>query len=502
MRRRVTAQLLIPLDPAGGTTMQRQIYGGIRRAILERRVAPGTRLPSTRALASDLGVSRTTSLLALEQLKAEGYVAMRGGSGTYVATDLPDESQRAATSRPAATGQHPPLSARGTLLADAPAAAVRIPGPPRPFRMGTPAVDLFPTRLWSSLVHRQLRTLGPTGLDYGACHALREAIAGYVAASRDTRCTADQILVVAGAQVGLDLLARVLLDAGDLAWLEEPGYTGARGALVAAGARIVPVPVDHEGLDVEAGLRRARGARLAYVTPSHQFPLGVAMSLRRRLALLDWASHARSWIVEDDYDSEFRYHNRPIPCLHGMDVDGRVIYVGSFSKTLFPSLRLGFLVVPPDLRERMVLARRALDLQPPRLEQAVLADFIGEGHFERHLRRMRGAYRERMEALREGADRYCGGALRMRPVLTGLHAVGDLSGAHDETVSEAAAARGLEVTSLSSYYRGTPGEAPNGLVLGFGAVPPDGVLRGMRDLAIVLDRLHRTADQTRAGAIR
>jgi GntR family transcriptional regulator/MocR family aminotransferase len=261
---------------------------------------------------------------------------------------------------------------------------------------------------------------------------------------------------------------------------------------------VVPVPVDEHGLRVDL----LPDARLVYVTPSHQFPLGVAMSLRRRLALLDWASHARSWIVEDDYDSEFRYHNRPIPCLHGMDVDGRVIYVGSFSKTLFPALRLGFLVVPPDLRERMVLARRALDLQPPRLEQAVLADFIGEGHFERHLRRMRGAYRERLESLREAADRYCGGALRMRPVLTGLHAVADLVGAHDEAVSEAAAARGLEVTSLSSYYRGAPGEAPNGLVLGFGAVPLDGIQRGMRDLALVLDRMHRTADQVRAGAIR
>jgi GntR family transcriptional regulator/MocR family aminotransferase len=497
MHRRFTAHLLIPLDPSGGTTMQRQIYGGIRRAILERRVAPGTRLPSTRALAHDLGVSRTTSLLALEQLRAEGYVAMRGGSGTYVANDLPDESQRAVAARPAPAGLHPPLSARGTLLADTPTAARRLSGPPRPFRVGTPALDLFPTRLWASLVHRRLRAQGLADLDYGACHALRQAIAGHLQTSRDTRCTPDQILVVAGAQVGLDVLARVLLDPGDMAWLEEPGYSFARAALVAAGARVVPVPVDAEGLDVEAGLKRARGARLAYVTPSHQFPLGVAMSLRRRLALLEWASQARAWILEDDYDSEFRYHHRPVPCLHGLDVDGRVIYVGSFSKTLFPALRLGFVVVPPDVRERIVLARRSLDIQPPGLEQAVLADFIGEGHFERHLRRMRGAYRERMEAMREGAERYCGGALRMRPVMTGLHAVGDLVGVADDVVADAAAVRGLEVTPLSSYYRGTT-EAPNGLVLGFGAVPPDGVTRGMRELAMVLDRLQRAPDQARA----
>jgi GntR family transcriptional regulator/MocR family aminotransferase len=383
------------------------------------------------------------------------------------------------------------------LLADAPSAAVRIPGPPRPFRMGTPAVDLFPTRLWASLAHRRLRALGPTHLDYGAVPALREAIAGHVAVTRDTRSTPDQILVVAGAQIGLDLLARVLLDPGDIAWLEEPGYSGARGALAAAGARIVPVPVDAEGLDVDAGLKRARGARLAYVTPSHQFPLGVAMSLRRRLALLDWAAHARSWIIEDDYDSEFRYHHRPVPCLHGLDVDGRVIYLGSFSKTLFPSLRLGFLAVPPDIREKLVMARRATDLHPPGLEQGVLADFIGEGHFERHLRRMRGAYRERLDALRESAERYCGGLLRLRPVLTGLHAVGDLAGLSDEAVSVAAAARGLEVTPLSSYYRDVA-EPPNGLVLGFGSVPPDGVGRGMRELAVVLDRLQRNPDQARA----
>ena len=498
MPRRTTAHLLIPLDPAGGTTMQRQIYGGIRRAILERRVAPGTRLPSTRALAHDLGVSRTTSLLALEQLRAEGYVAMRGGSGTYVATDLPDESQRALGVRPVSTGLHPPLSARGTILADAPSAAVRIPGPPRPFRMGTPAVDLFPTRLWASLVHRRLRALGPTSLDYGAVRELREAIAGHVAVSRDTRCTPDQILVVGGAQIGLDLLARVLLDPGDIAWLEEPGYSGARGALTAAGARIVPVPVDAEGLDVEAGLRRARGARLAYVTPSHQFPLGVAMSLRRRLALLrmggpralvDRRGRLRQRVplspASDPVPARPR-RGRARDLRRQLQQDALPVAAPRVPGACRPTSGSGWSW--PAARSTSTRPASSRRCSPTSSAKAISIGTCGG---------CAAAYRERLEALREAAERYCGGMLRLRPVLTGLHAVGDLVGLSDVAVSTAAAARGLEVTPLSSSYRGAP-EAPNGLVLGFGSIPPDGIGRGMRELALVLDRLRRAPDQARA----
>jgi GntR family transcriptional regulator/MocR family aminotransferase len=299
-------------------------------------------------------------------------------------------------------------------------------------------------------------------------------------------------MIVAGAQQGFEVVCRLVLDPGDRVWMEDPGYPGARSALQAAGARIVPVRVDAEGLDVDLGARRAGDARLVYVTPSHQYPLGVPMSLPRRLALLKWARAAKAWVIEDDYDSEFRYGARPIPCLHGLDVDGRVIYVGSFSKTLFPALRLGFLIVPSDLHEGLLAARAAADQHPPTLDQAVLADFIVEGHFARHLRRMRVAYRERLEALTTAADRLCRGALRVRPVRTGLHALADLDGVDAVRVSQEALARGVEATPVSAYFAGRE-QAANGLVLGFGAVRPEAARRGVERLAAAIEAAGRRA---------
>jgi GntR family transcriptional regulator/MocR family aminotransferase len=374
-----------------------------------------------------------------------------------------------------------------------PAGARRLDGPPRAFRLGTPALDLFPVALWSRLVGRRLRSVTTGQLDYGdaaGLRALREAIAAHVQVARGTRCDAAQVLVVAGAQQGFELACRLLLDPGDRAWMEDPGYPGARSALRAAGARIVPVRVDDEGLDVAEGARRAGEARLAYVTPSHQYPLGVPMSLPRRLALLKWARTARAWVIEDDYDSEFRHGARPLPCLHGLDVDGRVIYVGSFSKTLFPALRLGFLIVPPDLQPPLAAARAAADQHPPTLDQAVLADFIAEGHFARHLRRMRAVYRERLQALAAAAERYCGGVLRVRPVRTGLHALADLDGVDAARVSVEAATRGVEATPVSAYLAGR-GRSLNGLVLGFGAVRPEASRRGMERLAAAIEAARR-----------
>jgi GntR family transcriptional regulator / MocR family aminotransferase len=487
------ASLLIRLDARRRAGLQQQIYGSIRRAILDGVVAPGTRLPSSRALAVDLGVSRTTTLLAVQQLQAEGYLTARRGSGTSVAAELPDDLVQRRAASPTVRTRHPALSRRGAALVASPPGARRLDGPPRAFRLGTPALDLFPVALWARLVSRRLRSVTAAQLDYGdaaGLPALRDAIAGHVQTARGTRCRAEQVVMVAGAQQGFELICRLLLDPGDRAWIEEPGYPGARSALCAAGARIVPVRVDADGLDVDHGARRAGDARLVYVTPSHQYPLGAPMSLARRLALLGWARAAGAWVIEDDYDSEFRYGARPIPCLHGLDVDGRVIYVGSFSKTLFPALRLGFVIVPLDLRERLVAARAAADQHPPTLDQAVLADFIVEGHFARHLRRMRVAYQERLEALRAAAARLCSGVLGVRPVRTGLHALADLEGVDAERVSREAAARGVEATPVSAYFADRRG-APNGLVLGFGAVRPDAARRAMERLAAAIDAARR-----------
>jgi GntR family transcriptional regulator/MocR family aminotransferase len=506
MSTRATADLLIHVDPNARDTLQQQIYEGVRRAILSGLVKPGARLPSSRVLAADLGVCRATTLLAFEQLMAEGYIVTTPGAGTYVAPDLPDDLPRLRGGWRRLTARHPPLSARASTLAGMRPRAWRLSGGPRPFRVGTPAVDLLPVGLWSQLTVRRQRSASASQFDYGEWPPLREAIAVHLRSARGTLCSAEQVLIVAGAQAGLDLMARLLLDPGDAVWVEQPGYPGAQSALIAAGARLVPVPVDADGLDVEAGIRRARKARLAYVTPSHQFPLGVVMSLPRRLALLKWASAAEAWVVEDDYDSEFRYGTRPVPCLHGMDVDNRVIYVGTFSKTLFPSLRLGFVIVPLDLRERLVAARRALEFQPPALNQAVLADFMLEGHYERHLRRMRTAYRERLEAMMSAAARFCGGALRIRPVQTGLHAVADLAEGDDDRVAREAIARGVEAMPLSMYASAPTGATrANGLVLGFAPIRPEDAADGMRRLAASIDAArsaHRREDPLPARLVR
>jgi GntR family transcriptional regulator / MocR family aminotransferase len=484
--------LLIRLDPHARGTLQQQIYDGIRRAILDGIAAPGAKLRSSRDLALDLNVSRTTTLLAYDQLIAEGYLSARRGSGTFVSHELPDDLSRPRPlGRRAADHQppHPPLSRRGLALAAVPRTSERVNIAPRPFRLGTPALDLFPMRVWSRLVHRRLATTALRDLDYGPFsghQALREAIADYVQSARGTRCDADQILITAGTKPGLDLICRLLIDPGDAAWMEEPGFPGARGSLLAAGARIVPVPVDQEGLDVDAGIRRANDARLAFVTPSHQFPLGIPMSLARRLELLKWARRARAWIIEDDYDSEFRYGTHAVPCLHGLDADGRVIYIGSFSKTLFPSLRLGFAIVPKGMLDAFVGGRRPLDHHPPTLEQAVLADFMTGGHLERHLRRMRAAYRERLEALIAAAERHGGGAITIRPVCTGLHVVADIIGVDASLVWREAALREIEVWPLSAYFMGRPRDA-NALILGFGSLTPDALMKGMERLAAAIE---------------
>lgn len=492
-RIRPPAELMIRIDSHAAEGLQRQIYNAVRRAILDGVLSAGTRLPSSRALAADVRLSRTTTLLAYEQLLAEGYLETRRGSGTFVAKALPDDLPQQARPRRIARMKHPQLSRRGAALAATPGPARRIGGAPRAFRLGAPALDRFPLRLWSQLVSRRMRATTVAQLDYGdsvGCLDLRRAVAEHVQTARGTTCVADQVFVVAGAQRGLQMICSALLDPGDRAWLEEPGYPGARSALEQAGARIVPVRVDSQGIDVAAGTRQAPDARLAYVTPSNQFPLGVPMNLMRRLALLKWATKVGAWIVEDDYDSEFRYETRPLQCLHGLDADGRVIYVGTFAKSIFPAMRLGFVIVPVDLVSHMQAIRKASDLHPPMLEQMAVADFIRDGHYATHLRRMRSVYRERLEALEAAAKEFCAGALRLRPIQTGLHAVADLDGVDDERVCEEARARGIEVAPLSMYYRERR-RAASGLVLGFASTPPDALHTGMERLAAAIDAARR-----------
>src|SRR5688572_17449194 len=488
-----TVTLPLRIEPSLGQTLQEQIYFCIRRSIVEGLLPTHSRLPSTRTLAVDLGVSRTTVLLAFEQLKAEGYLVPRPGSGIYIAKELPDRRPALRVVATASTMKHPLLSARGRLLARTRPVDRRSLLPPRPFRLGTPAVDMFPVRLWSQIARQCVRSLSPARLDYSRLAGLlrlREAIAEQMR-SRGTSCDPEQVLVVAGAQRGIDLVFHLLLDAGDRACIEDPGYPGAHSALLSAGARAVCVPVDQEGMIIDQASQG--GARLAYVTPSHQFPLGMPMSLARRHSLLAWASESLAWILEDDYDCIFRYDADPLPCLHALDPDGRVIYAGTFSKTLFPALRLGFLVVPSDLVEGFARARIASDVHPPVFEQIVLAEFMRAGHYERHLRRMQAVYAERLDALRRAIEN-SGAPLKLRPVRSGLHAVADLEGVDAESVCREAIARKLEVMPLSAYYFGDR-PSQNALVLGFGSVPPPVVHAGVAQLAAAIAQVEREQRQ-------
>jgi GntR family transcriptional regulator/MocR family aminotransferase len=471
------------IEDRGSRTLQEHIYHCIRRSIVDGLVDADQRLPSTRVLAADLGVSRTTTLLALEQLRAEGFIVAKPGSGTFIARQ-PTERKTLSVVAHALPVARPPFSRRGNQLS-------RVPAPDRrrgsacAFRLGTPALDLFPWRLWSQITRECLRKFAPAQLDYAplaGLRELREAIAAQVQ-SRGTRCDPEQLHVVAGAQRGMDLIARMLLDPGDSALVEDPGYTGARGVLVGAGATVLPVPVDTDGMIVDS--IPAQDARLAYVTPSCQFPTGVPMSLERRHALLDWARRSRAWIVEDDYDCDVRHDRQPLPCLHALDPDGRVIYLGTFSKSLFPALRLGFLIVPRDLSAGFVAARLAIDLHPPVLEQRVLAEFIERGHYDRHLRRMKAAYAERLDALQRAVVR-SGAPLKLRPVQSGMHAVVDLPDVSAERVHAEAAALGVESMPLSAYYCGS-GRRSNALLLGFGAVAPPAIRAGVLRLARAIE---------------
>ncbi|MDB5076306.1 MAG: PLP-dependent aminotransferase family protein [Chloroflexi bacterium] len=422
------------LDQDASSPLYQQLFERLRAQILTGRLEARTRLPSTRVLAGTLGVSRTTTARAYEQLLLEGFVESKVGDGTRVAClqseqlfqlagrqDEPSAEDRDASPATA-------VSQRTQALLDLPrpedAVANQASLGTCPFPVGQPDVASFPYTTWARLVARAARRSLESVAQYEHMQGygpLRQAIAAHIGVARGVHCSAEQVIVTSGSQGALDLIARVLLDAGDPAWIEDPGYTGARGALLAAGARPVPVPVDREGIDVAHGRAVCPSARLAIVTPSHQFPTGVTMSLSRRLALLDWARAADAWIVEDDYDSEYRFSGRPLEALHGLDSAGRVLYVGTFSKVLFPSLRVGYVVAPPMLLGGLIAARRFIDIHPPLLEQLALVDFMNEGHFVRHVRKMRDIYAERRNALVDALTRELGGELDVVVPEAGIH---------------------------------------------------------------------------------
>jgi len=470
---------LITIDRRASRPLYQQIYESFRGRIIRGELRAGDLVPSSRELARESHISRLPALTAYAQLLAEGYFESRIGAGTFISSSLP--------SRP--TGASPSAAPGRRLLS---AQVVALPKYERPswaeslgpFQVGQPELQKFPIEIWLRLVARYSRRMRLKALQYGDAMGLaelREAIATYLRTSRGVRCEAQQIMIVSGSQQALDLATRVLLEAGRAAWVEEPGYWLVHHVLKAARCRIVPVPVDAEGLNVTAGIRLNRNARAAFAAPSHQYPLGVTMSAARRLRLLEWAQRSRAWIIEDDYDSEYRYSNLPIASLQGLDGNARVIYIGSFSKVMFPSLRLGYLVIPVDLIERFAAMRQVMDICPAHITQAVMSDFIREGHFARHVRRMRPIYAERRSVLVAELERQLGDNVTIMGDQAGMHlAIFLTRGRDDRKIAATAARQSLWLSPLSSSYIGRT--ARHGFVLGFGNTKANDIPQAVRRL--------------------
>jgi GntR family transcriptional regulator/MocR family aminotransferase len=497
--------VLIRLDGRG--PLYQQLYRAVRAAILGGRLKPETRLPSSRDLARDLALSRNTVVLAYEQLAAEGYVRGKGGSGTYVSAQLPDDMTSARTKsvpewRASELGR-PALSAYAERLVSF-AADRRLTWEPRPatlpydFRYGSPAFDPASHEIWCRLLAQQARRSSVRQLDYGPPQGLlmlRQAIAGYLQRARAVACTPDQVLVVNGSQQALDLAARLMIDPGDAIAIEEPHYPGARTVFEAAGARLLPLGVDGDGLRTADLAAIAEPVKLAYVTPAHQFPTGAILPVGRRLELLAWAERANVSLFEDDYDSEYRFDSRPVEALQGMDRGGRVLYSGTFSKLLFPALRLGYLVLPEALVAPFVAAKGAADTGSATLPQLTLAHFIEQGHFERHLRRSRTRHAARRAAMLEAIRRHLGGKVEVSGANAGLHVLLWLKGvrpAQLTTLRRRAEGAGVGVYPASRFFMKEPGRA--GLILGYAALSEAEIRTGIRLLAGALDGI-READR-------
>ena len=472
--------------PAAQATRFRWLYDELRSAIVAGTLVAGVRLPSTRSVARQHGIGRGTVVAVFEQLVAEGYLESIVGSGTFV-SGMRHAARDPKRGVPREERSRAGLSSRGRLIAKNPFPPLFTSRTAPVFRLGQPAVDAFPARLWSRIAARRLRRLDPTLLTYmdpRGWRPLRAEIAAHLGAARGIRCAPEEIIITSGTQQSLDLIARVVLDPGDRVLMEDPGYPAATALFRAAGAEVVGVPVDEAGLTGEP----RHPVKLAYVTPGCQFPLGVTLSLPRRQRLLEWARRANAWVIEDDYDGEFRFSGRPLAALRSLDTSGCVIYMNSFNKSVFPTLRLGFVLVPAPLYAAVLAARTALDRHPPALDQAILCDFISGGHLSRHLRRMREVCAERIDLLRRRVAAELDGMMTLAPTHLGLHAVGWLPEEwSDEQAARLAAEHEVDSVALSRFAIAR--SVPPALVLGVAVGDTQAIRRGVTRMATALRKL-------------
>jgi GntR family transcriptional regulator/MocR family aminotransferase len=483
-RRLKNAQLqTLTLNSESGMALHQQLFLALRQAILEGRLTPGTRLPSSRSLASDLAVSRNTVLSAYDQLIAEGYLTSRVGAGSYVSDQLPDDLLQRKTE-----GRAPNVQVREVYLSKmaAPFLGKKRSSERRslPFSPGLPALEIFPFEDWARLLARHWRRPGREYLvdnPVGGAKVLREALAAYLGQTRAVRCHPDQVIILSGSQQAIHLVVRAFAEPGEAVWMEEPGYPGIRDAILSAGATPISVPVDEEGFDLNRAREIAPAARLACISPSHQYPLGQTMSLARRLDLLKWAKEEGRFILEDDYDSEYRYAGRPLSSLQGLDDDNRVLYVGTMSKVMFSGLRVGYMVVPEDLVDVFLALRQNIDSHSPSIPEAALADFINEGYLAAHVRRTRLLYEARQNCLLSLLLDKLGDIIMVAPQESGMHLIAYLPpGIKDKEIEQEASRAGMLVRALSGFYNLPTNQT--GLLLGFAGTPE-------KDMPQLVDKL-------------
>ncbi len=474
---------LFDLSRDNSISLYKQIYNTLRSVILNNHVVKGARLPSSRTLANELGVSRNTIVLVYEQLQAEGFITSGVGKGTFISTQF---NQSQFIKKKFISDKKVRTSKRGQAMLDAYTSEAPSGSPP-PFVPGIPALDVFPFRQWQRAVNHAHKIITPSEMNYGPTAGylpLRKSLASYLAVARGVRCSPEQIFIVNGVQQGLDLICRLLTDPGETIWLEDPGHTGARSAFAAAQLKMKPVSVDQQGLLITVKMQQSKKGSLVYVTPSHQSPTGAIMSLERRIRLLEWARSRNAWIIEDDYDSEFRYRGQPLPALQGLIEDAPVLYLGTFSKVFAPGIRMAYLVIPEFMIETFSHARRAVDTHSPIPLQAAMQVFIDEGYFTTHIRRMRNLYAERQNLLLKATRKYFGNTIHLSSSNSGMHLVGYINQNNDQILSNAACGEGYVVPALSGHYLNKPDRF--GLLFGYACVPSADMDAHVKRLAKVL----------------